>query len=451
MAKLIHKLLPFSLLTALYLALLAATLIVTFEKVYENKALPRVFVSGINVSGMTEGEIEKFFAAKRALTKSKHFIFRFEGKEWVTNTDDLEFKFDAKKMAHDAISVGKNFDVVNRISAFWHKTEIPAHYVLNEKEVDKFIAKIKSDVDIEPVDALFNFDGARVSAFQFSKNGLTVDAAKIKQDIWEGISKEGVVSRFQIQAVAVLPKVDDENANKLGIKELLGTGISYFYDSIPSRIYNIKLASSKFNGVLIKPGETFSFLKTVGSISKLDGYKEAYVIKDGKTVLGDGGGVCQVSTTLYRAALYAGLPIVERTAHSYRVGYYEPPVGFDATIYQPGGPDLKFKNNTSASILIQTYVDEENLSLTFSLYGTSDGRAVQISDPVVVSTTPPPETKYQDDPTLPKGVEKQIDTAHPGAKVYFTRRVLRENEVLLNEKIWSNYIPWAAVIARGTK
>jgi vancomycin resistance protein YoaR len=203
--------------------------------------------------------------------------------------------------------------------------------------------------------------------------------------------------------------------------------------------------------VLIKPNETFSFLSAVGSITKLDGYKEAYVIKGGKTVLGDGGGVCQVSTTLYRAALYAGLPIVERVPHSYRVGYYEPPVGFDATIYQPGGPDLKFKNDTGNYILIQTFVDEENMSLTFDFYGTSDGRVTQISDPVVVSTSPPPPTKYQDDPTLPAGTEKQIDTAHAGAKVYFTRRVVRANDILINEKVWSSYIPWAAVILRGIK
>lgn len=451
MLKIIKTILPFCLATAFFLILLTFSLSLTYEKMYENKTYPFIFVAGINVSGMTKNEIKTLFENKKPLSQTKHFIFNLEGKEWATNSTNLKFKFNAEKMAEKAIAAKRNSFFLKKIFLIAQKEDIKAEYVVDKTEVDKFISKIQKDVKIEPEDALFSFNGAKVSAFKFAKNGQKADENKIKKDIWQGLFEKNNISKFEVKTITVLPKIGNQDADKLGIKELLGTGVSYFYDSIPSRIFNIELAASKFNGVLIKPGETFSFLKTVGPISKLEGYKEAYVISNGKTVLGDGGGVCQVSTTLYRAALYSGLPIVERTPHSYRVPFYEPPLGMDATIYQPSGPDLKFKNNTPAHILIQTFFDAKNMSLTFWFYGTSDGRVTQISDPVVVSTSPPPPTKYQDDPNLPKGVEKQIDTAHSGAKVYFTRKVTRGNQTLIDEKIWSNFVPWAAVILRGTK
>jgi len=217
-------------------------------------------------------------------------------------------------------------------------------------------------------------------------------------------------------------------------------------------MHNVALAAARLNGILVKPGEEFSFVKYLGDVSKYTGYKEAYVIQSGKTVLGDGGGVCQVSSTLFRALLDSGLPITERHAHAYRVGYYEQysPPGLDATVYVPT-VDLKFKNDTGSHILIQSYVDPTEVSLTFILYGKKDGREVTLSTPVVTGVAPAPEPLYQDDPTLPKGVEKQIDYAASGATVVFNRIVKKNGEVIINEKYTSRYTPWRAVFLRGTK
>jgi vancomycin resistance protein YoaR len=190
----------------------------------------------------------------------------------------------------------------------------------------------------------------------------------------------------------------------------------------------------------------------VGDISAATGYQSAYIIKDGHTVLGDGGGVCQVSTTLFRAALAAGLPIVERHAHDYRVHYYEEggiQPGLDATVYGPTY-DLKFKNDTPTSILIQAKTDVANLSLTFDLYGTGDGRKAQISNQKIWDITSPPPDLYQDDPTLPKGVVKQVDFSAWGAKASFDYLVTRGADVLENTTFVSNYRPWQAVYLRGT-
>lgn len=468
--ELMKKILLAILLVTLWLLLLFGTCDLIFEKVYEGRALPNVFVGGINVSAWTQNEIENYFSCRDSalpcpFKKNITFIFKYEGREWIIDTEKLNFRLDAQKLARNALKIGRQTkraslrDTIHVLAeqarTFFRRQNVEAVYVFDERALDKFLDGIASEIDIVAVDAVLDYDGEKVREFEFAKNGRRAETEKIKKIITEFLlgdtNRVKSLKTIAVPVAEVTPQISSEALYKLGIKELIGTGVSYFFDSIPSRVYNIKLAAAKFNGVLVKPGETFSFLKYLGNVSKLEGYKEAYIIKDGKTVLGDGGGVCQVSTTFYRAALYSGLPVLERTAHAYRVSYYEPPIGLDATIYQPGGPDLKFKNDTGQNILIQTFVDEAAMSLTVEFYGTSDGRVTQVSDPVVVSTTPAPATKYQDDPSLPAGQEKQIDTAHAGAKVYFTRRVLRENEVLIDEKIWSNYIPWAAVVARGTK
>ncbi|MCL5935535.1 MAG: VanW family protein, partial [Firmicutes bacterium] len=189
----------------------------------------------------------------------------------------------------------------------------------------------------------------------------------------------------------------------------------------------------------------------VGEVSAATGYKQAYVIKSGRTVLDDGGGVCQVSTTLFRAALKAGLPIPERTGHAYRVGYYEQggfPPGMDATVFAPS-VDLKFKNDTPNYLLLQAYTVANNLYI--DIYGTSDGRVTSLSAPKVTNQTPPPPDLHQDDPTLPRGTVQQVDWAAWGANVSFTRKVTRGDETLVSETWNTSYRPWQAVYLVGTK
>jgi len=150
--------------------------------------------------------------------------------------------------------------------------------------------------------------------------------------------------------------------------------------------------------------------------------------------------------------LAAGLPIEERAAHAYRVGYYEVKYqpGFDATVFQPS-PDFKFRNDTNAYILIQTVYDEKAQYLSFELYGTSDGRKVEISKARVWDVTPPPPDLYQDDPTQPVGKVVQTEHAAWGAKVAFDWKVTRGDEILQQKTFYSNYSPWQAVFLRGTK
>jgi len=256
---------------------------------------------------------------------------------------------------------------------------------------------------------------------------------------------------FEIPYETKAPEIETGDVNNLGINELVGRGSSRYRGSISSRVYNLALAASRLNGILVAPGETLSFNNALGDVSFDTGYKEAYIIKDGKTVLGDGGGVCQVSTTLFRAVLDAGLPVMERRAHAYRVGYYEQDstVGFDATVYSPT-TDFKFKNDTPGHLLIQTYANTAASSLVFEIYGTSDGRIATTTKPIVTNVVPPPEDLYVDDPALPEGTIKQIDWKAWGAKSRFTYTVQKSGETIYEKIFYSNYKPWQSIFLRGT-
>lgn len=325
---------------------------------------------------------------------------------------------------------------------------------INELSVEKYLAKMKKALNKEPQNAVFTIKDGKVEEFLPAKDGLVIKEEEFKKRLSKmvlDLEKADKTLEMQVPLIKTAPKITTEQVNDLGIEELLGRGDSKFAGSIASRIHNISLAARKFDGVLVAPGKTFSFNNILGDVSRYTGYKQAYVIRDGKTVLGDGGGVCQVSTTLFRAALSAGLPIVERRAHSYRVGYYEQgsPVGLDATVYAPT-TDLKIKNDTPGHILIQTLFDARSATLAFEIYGTSDRRVSTVTTPIIKSQTPPPEDLYIDDPTLPEGETKQIDYKAWGANVVFDYFVKRDGETIYKKTFYSNYKPWQAKFLRGT-
>lgn len=372
---------------------------------------------------------------------------------------------DLNLMTKRAFSIGRQtknpyYNFLQILAAWQGKITLPVELALDTDALNKKIDAIALQIEKKTVDAVFKFQPdagpdhkGRVIAFRPSENGLIIDREKIKQEIIAQAKKSFSPLSVPLYTKTIIPAVQTTTADQMGIKSLLGRGQSNFYDSIPGRVYNIKLGTEKVSGSLVPPGEIFSFNDSIGTISALFGFQKAYAIIKGKTVLDDGGGVCQVSTTLYRAALNAGLPIVERTAHTYRVGFYEQGgflPGLDATVYPPS-PDFKFKNDTAGYILIQATFDPEHARLTFELFGKSDGRQTNILGPYILSTSPPPDPIYEDDQNLPSGQVKQVDTAHAGAKVYFKRDVTRGNQLLISEIVNSNFVPWPARFLKGTK
>ncbi|MFH1244566.1 MAG: VanW family protein [bacterium] len=319
----------------------------------------------------------------------------------------------------------------------------------------QYVGGLGESLDRPPQDAKFEFSEGKVKEFAPGKDGVKVEAEQTAQVMKVGLIKlvteTTKTENVQIAVKRTAPLVTTDKVNELGIKERIGRGESYYAHSIPNRIYNVGLAAGRIQSALIPPGEEVSFNKLVGEVSGATGYRSAYIISGGRTVLGDGGGLCQVSTTMFRAAMAAGLPILERWAHSYRVSYYElnSKPGVDATVIAPS-KDFRFKNDTPGHILIQTINDPKKLFLVIEIYGTNDGRVATISEPKVWGISPPPPNIYQDDPTLPAGVMKQVDWSAWGAKASFEYKVVRNGETLQEKTFSSAYRPWANVYLRGT-
>lgn len=441
--------------------LVASFSLFTYQKLYENKVYQGVYVNNINFGGTTRQEIRNTFASKNSLIKDAKITFNSNYGVATVSADQINLGFDESLSSDQAYSIGRSGSFFSDLSlilqAYVGGVYLPASYIYDHNKLLSLIAPVSQAIEKKPVDALFKFENSRVTTFRLSENGQTVDNSLLDKEILSDLpnivfSEKSQMIKINIPIKIIEPNITTEKINNMGIKELIGAGHSLFFHSIPGRIHNIVLAASRLNGALVAPGETFSFSNVLGDVSAFTGYQKAYTIQNGKTVLGDGGGVCQVSTTLFRALLDAGLSITERHAHAYEVSYYseDSPPGMDATVFGPT-VDLKFKNDTGHYILIQSKTDLDNLSLTFELYGTKDGRTVLIAKPVISNMVAPPPDLYQDDPTLPAGQIKQTDFAAWGANVYFTRTVTRNGQTIISDKFVSNYQPWQAIYLRGTQ
>ncbi|MBI3305073.1 VanW family protein [Candidatus Parcubacteria bacterium] len=283
---------------------------------------------------------------------------------------------------------------------------------LEPDAVRGFLADLAPSVHRDPSQAYLAEQNGILTEATPSRNGADL---LIEENV-PRITRHILETNTEVLSLLVANKsaaVSLERLRELGITALLGRGETDFNGSTPARSHNIKVAAERYNGLLVEAGATFSFNETIGPIDATTGYHIALVIKNGKTVPEYGGGVCQVSTTMFRAAAKAGLEILKRFPHAYPVRYYGTPQGFDATIY-PGGPDLVFRNDTNAPILIQTRVEGTNLTIDF--FGAPDGREVTIDGP------------YE--------FEKNPDGS---LKAKITQIVSRNGELIGKKTFWSNY------------
>ena len=319
---------------------------------------------------------------------------------------------------------------------------------LNNDKVKELLKTIAQKVDQEPMDAKLTISDGRAVVFQSSQDGYQLDQDDAVSKISNVLLGNASINReVKLTVKTLKPAIRNDTINNLGINELIGEGSSNFVKSPSNRIHNITVGANMFNGVLIRPGDTFSFNQILGEVSAARGFLPELVIKEDRVIPETGGGLCQVSTTMFRAAIYSGLNITERTAHSFRVRYYEPPVGLDATVYIPK-PDLKFVNDTPGYILIQTKLG--NNGLTFQFYGTKDGRTVDIKGPFTSNPISPGPTVYIDDPSLPEGELQVLERAVAGLTATVNWTVYKDGKVLHQKTFVSKYVAWPSQYKRGT-
>jgi len=359
-----------------------------------------------------------------AILNSAPLTLKYQENKWVIERDELAGLLALKlgASATDKIKVG-----------------------LGEEKFQVYLTeKIAPKINQKPQEAKFRIANGKVSEFQDGRDGLELDSiaslAKIEKEI-AGSSEFDLA----VKILPVLTKAD--SINDLGIKEIIGAGTSNFAGSPANRRHNIKVGATAVNGTLVKPGEEFSLLKTLGEVASTTGYLPELVIKEGKTTPEYGGGLCQIGTTVFRAVVASGLPVTMRQNHSYRVSYYEP-AGTDATIYDPW-PDFRFINDTANHVLIQARFSGDNLS--FEFWGTRDGRGATSSRPVIYNIVKPEPAKLIETLDLKPGEKKCTETAHNGADAYFDYKVTYLSGEVKTKRFSSHYAPWQEVCLLGVE
>ncbi len=331
---------------------------------------------------------------------------------------------------------------------------------LDRVVVGQDIATIAESVNVTAQEPKLVLDGNRVKEFIAPQSGVILNQQKAIDDlvaILEHRREEGVVNEepLVLDVAVSKPVGGDEAMGIRGIRERIGIATTTLTGSPPNRIANIKNGVKFLTGMLIEPGAEFSTISTLGKIDNTTGYLPELVIKENRTVPEYGGGLCQVSTTLFRAVMNVGLPITQRQNHSYRVPYYERDgeghmigPGLDATIYSPS-PDFRFKNDTGNTILVRGYVHGDKV--TFELYGTNDGRTSSIDGPHLLSTVAAGDPINIETDTLPKGQVKQVEKAHAGGSATATYTVTYIDGTINKQVFNSVYRRWPAQFLVGTK
>ncbi len=320
------------------------------------------------------------------------------------------------------------------------------------------LQNIAAQVLRDPANPRFAFDPETrtLRVLQPAVYGRRLNIPGTLEALAEGI-RQGQTRIPLVLEVRAPQVTDDATAEELGIRELVVEQVTYFYGSSPERMHNIQLAGSKFNGYLVAPGEVFSMVQVLGDISLENGYLEAPIIFGDRTIQGVGGGVCQVSTTLFRTVFFGGYPIVERYPHSYRVYYYELEAsgranprwaGLDATVYVPV-VDFKFKNDTPYWILMEVEVNIPHRYIRWRFYSTADGREVHWETTGLQNRQPPPPPRYIENPDLAPGEIRQTDWPVEGGVVTVKRWVYRDGELLYEDTFTTRYRPWPAVCEYG--
>lgn len=311
----------------------------------------------------------------------------------------------------------------------------------NEVELKELGERWAKEATRPAQSARFAWNGGALSVLTESVDGFETTEGAVVSAIKEN-SGTSDRRQFELPGKVLTPTVSSKDLPALGIREAIGSGLSTFKGSSEERAKNIRVAADLLNGAVVPPGGTFSFLQTMGGIDESQGFVPSYVIAAERTQLGVGGGVCQVSTTAFRAAFWSGVEITERNQHSYRVGWYEAnkePVGFDAAVFDPG-VDLKWVNNTQSHILVEAVIVPD--SLTITMYGTKIPGEVKLEGPQISNRVPAPPDVYEVDARLDPGTKKQVETARGGLDTVITRRIIVPGQPDKVDEFYSSYKAW---------
>jgi len=390
-----------------------------------NKILPGVSAFNVKLEGLKKEEALEILQPIASKIIESPRILVFEDQEIkILPHIELGAFIDLNQVVEEAYNISRTGNIFRRLKnriLVWRKGyEVPFRAEFIPQKFEDFQNKVNSLIDRMPGDAYI--EGNRIIE---SKIGVKLDLEKYEEEIIESLkSLDERKYIVNLPVITVDPKITTQNILKeLAINEEIGTYSTSIENKEENTIYNIKLASGVINGIVIKPQDIFSFNKYVGPAEKADGYKESTIIANGVFANGYGGGICQVSSTLYNAVLLANLPIVERYNHSvYGEATKYVPLGQDAAIFYKF-KDLKFKNNLDHMIVIFSKVFRDTLQV--SIFGGNQGK-----EEVEIISKDKKVIEYQiireKDSKLEAGQEKVVQEGVPGYQIK-TYRIIRKD------------------------
>ncbi len=313
---------------------------------------------------------------------------------------------------------------------------------LNPYQIERRMEVIGETTQTIPVYPRVAWNGGDLQIIKAGAPGWRINKHESRDLLVNNVDQG--IRTIELNPRYVAVPIDKNNLASLGITELVSEGKSDFTGSAPYRVTNIQAGLVLLDGVLIAPGDEFSFDDTIGDIDETNGFVKGYAIVQSRTQLEFGGGICQDSTTVFRAAFWAGLPITERWGHSFYISWYDKygPTGMDATIFT-GGPDLKFLNDTGRWLLMQTYSNPKTGVASVRLYGTSPKRKVEMTQVIRDRVTAPTAPVYVTDPEQPAGAVKQSDHARDGLTIEIVRTVTEADGTARDpDKYTTRFKPW---------
>lgn len=415
---------------------------------WQEKVYPGVSVMGEDLSGMTLPEVKNLLETKiLEAVKTNALTVVVKDREFTLNLGDLDPVLDAQSLAENIVSIGKNLDEAEKLQRIYTKTleEVEVQYTYSEEKLIAYVKSVAAEINVNAKNATIkkSGDGFTVTEHQ---TGMVLEEEKLVASLKEVLPKLEPGAKLEASLVIDEPKVTSD-ALKM-IDGRLSTFTTNYSTSAAGRKYNVGFAASLINGTVVMPGETFSYNAEIGPITIAAGFRNAGIFVGDKVEEGVGGGLCQVSSTLYQAALHSNMGIEQRRNHSMAVAYLKP--GMDAVVYGPY-LDLKFTNNYPNPVYIQAYGDNNNLSV--SIYGHQadlGGYSYKVFSETT-SVLKPTVTKV-DDPTIPKGeevVEKKPVTGYT-SKTY--RQTIKDGKVVKTELIsQDSYRKVDGVTRVGTK
>jgi vancomycin resistance protein YoaR len=419
------------------------------EQNWSNVVYPGVYIEDIDISGKQLLEVEQLIKEKyEKPVLSKRIEIETNGKTYVLDYEKLEAGFNIPEVTRAAFSYGKEENIIKRYKLIKaaEKKEFKLTFTYNTKPIDEIIESIEKDTSKAAVDAKISITNGNIKITP-ETNGAKLEKDKLKQAIIAQISDDAWEESIKINAPveAVLPEITSDKLSNINSK--ISSFSTNFATSTANRINNIDLSTKAINGTLLMPGEIFSFNETVGERTKARGYKEAGVIIDNQIESGLGGGICQVSSTLYNALLKSSLKATQRTNHSLPLGYIGK--GLDATV-DWGNIDLKLKNTLNIPIYIEGYI--ENKNVCFNVYSSKDLTKKSYEMVTEIIDTIQPTIKYIDDPKRNEGETEVVKKASTGYKVKTYRKTFENGKLISTELISSDsYKVVNGEIIRGTK